>query len=182
MSALAASHYSMSQHICSIDGIKHMCFWSVQGRCGASRYGFRRDVPPWQMACAISLRSALWILPKLGALSFAHNPCITLASPAHHSAFVVARFASIYHYDFKLFQQRFLGEEGVAQWKSCNTSMSLFSVDLCHSKVHMFVTRPLIDSGKLCDLLNFSRTTHCYQQQLLVCRNVSVFLSVGASD
>ena len=34
--------------------------------------------------------------------------------PAYHFAFVFARFASIYDYDFKLFQQRFLGEEGVA--------------------------------------------------------------------
>ena len=33
-----------------------------------------------------------------------------------------------------------------------------------------FVIRPLIDSGKLCDLLIFSRTIHCYQQQLLVRR------------
>lgn len=80
-----------------------------------------------------------------------------------------SRFGCIYNYDFELFRQRMLGEEGVTQllfkfaWMVCVCVWSQFGFSSSQSPA-----RPLMNFGKLwSQLIFFSSILSCHLQQLV---------------
>ena len=108
---------------------------SVQGHCGASRCGFRRDVQPWQMANILSLRSVLWFLHKLGPWSFAHNPCTKLAYPSLPFCLCVCEVCIDIPLWLQALSAEILGGRGCGLAKTLYYQSLFSAVDLCHQNI-----------------------------------------------